>query len=229
MVTTEVGREARVVVTTALMRALAQGAQAVADLGEESRRASAGLVDLERLVDLIQAFEGVGKALDEVVQEVEATVDGIESVDVPAGPGSEGHDPREMPVLGEVPVGGPFGLAAWYAGGAGPGSWVVEAVTRRADAGGSAWWVTAPESWRPIDLDGQPWVVVRFGPEVESEIADVEAGQVLLPTATHGAALIEHVVEVLDGSDEDSVGRARAELGLETSSARAAGSSEGVG
>lgn len=216
--TIEVGREARMVVVTALMGALAKGAQAVADLGEEGRRAMSGLVDLERLVDLIQAFEGAAHSIDEAVKEVEATQ---EPVDYP-----DDGDPREVPVLAEVPVGGPFGLLARYAGGAGPGGWQVEAVTRRSDAGGSVFWVTSPDSWKPIDLDGQPWVVVRFS---EAVIAVAELGEygVLLPHPGTAERLIEYVVEVLEGSDDDSVARARVELGLEARAKSGSSSSAG--
>jgi hypothetical protein len=214
--TIEVGREARMVVVTALMGALAKGAQAVADLGEEGRRAMSGLVDLERLVDLIQAFEGAAQSIDEAVKEIEATQ---EPVDYPDG----AEDPREVPVLDGVPVGGPFGLLAWYANGGAPSGWRVEAVTRRSDAGGSVFWVTSPESWRPIDLDGQPWVVVRFS-EAVIAVAELQEYGVLLPHPATAERLIEHVVEVLEGSDDDALARARTELGLEARGSSAGGS-----
>lgn len=227
MGTIEVGREARVVVTTALMGALAKGAQAVADLGEEARRATAGMVDLDRLADLVASFESAGKAVDQAIREVEAVTDGLDEEEDGQ---DEVGDPREVRIVGErgsgdahcgavTNVGGPFGLVAWYAGSGGPGGWVVEAVTRRGDAGSAMYWITAPDSWKPIDLDGQPWVVVRFK---EEAAIGVDSGQVLLPAATRGMELLDAIVEVLEGSDEDTVARARTELGLE---ARAEGGS----
>lgn len=222
------------VVATALLGALARGAQACADLGEEARRASGGLVDVERLADLFQAFEGVAKAIDSAVREVEAQQEA-------AGRRQELDDPREVPVVdgpslievdeevgvdghcGAVTsVGGPFGLVAWYSG-TGPSTWVVEAITRRGDAGSAMYWITAPDSWKPIDLDGQPWVVVRFSQQAASM---VEVGAVLLPATTRGLVLLELIEEVLEGSDEDSVARARADFGLERSSASSSSRTE---